>query len=331
CRRLARYKESLECDEPRKAPRAKHRRAAEANCAPPYGAPVRQPAEPQAGIEPQAEVAPRSNIVLCVCCQDAVSALLQRTSSELEAVEQELALEENERASQLDMDGHQWLSMLGEDSPQLVLGLEEEEEGEEERKDSVKAEKRFAGSGPAYGGEEREEKCREEPAREEEEEKEEEERRCKERRPQANKGPTLVDAETNTEMCGVAVRPKDRPSLGPGPRSAQRGFVRNSMIMRSQTFSPGERNQYICRVSGLYTHSEHHNSLDSDLFFVILVLYSSTLSLKEYNDNEGEVQTVSFNLRVFSYILDEPIRNYSTFCTWSPHFKVLQVFVELAS
>ncbi|XP_031693692.1 protein WWC2-like isoform X1 [Oncorhynchus kisutch] len=193
---------------------------------------------------------------------DAVSALLQRTSSELEAVEQELALEEKERASQLDMDGHQWLSMLGEDSPQLDLGLEEEEEeGEEERKDSVKAEKRFAGSGQAYGGEEREEKCREEPAREEEEEKEEEERRCKERRPQANKGPTLVDAETNTEMCGVAVRPKDRPSLGPGPRSAQRGFVRNSMIMRSQTFSPGERNQYICRL----------NRSDSD---------SSTLSKK---------------------------------------------------
>jgi hypothetical protein len=90
-----------------------------------------------------------------------------------------------------DLSSHDRLSMLGEDSPQLVLGLEEEEEGEEERKDSVKAEKRFAGSGQAYGGEEREEKCREEPAREEEE-KEEEERRCKERRPQANKGPTLV-------------------------------------------------------------------------------------------------------------------------------------------
>uniref|UniRef100_A0A674ATN2 WW and C2 domain containing 2 n=1 Tax=Salmo trutta TaxID=8032 RepID=A0A674ATN2_SALTR len=188
---------------------------------------------------------------------DAVSALLQRTSSELEAVEQELALEEKERASQLGMDGHQWLSMLGEDSAQLVLGLEEEEEeGEEERKDSVKAETKFAGPGLAYGGEEREEGCREEPAREEEEE-----RRCKERLPQANEGPTLVDAETNTEMSGVAVRPKDRPSLGPGPRSAQRGFVRNSMIMRSQTFSPGERNQYICRL----------NRSDSD---------SSTLSKK---------------------------------------------------
>ena len=65
--------------------------------------------------------------------------------------------------------------------------------------------------------------------------------------------------------------------------------------------------------------------------FVILVLYSSNLSLKGYNDNEGEGQTVSFNLRVFSYIYDESFRNDSTFCTWSTHFKVLQVFVELAS
>uniref|UniRef100_A0A674ARY2 WW and C2 domain containing 2 n=1 Tax=Salmo trutta TaxID=8032 RepID=A0A674ARY2_SALTR len=111
---------------------------------------------------------------------DAVSALLQRTSSELEAVEQELALEEKERASQLAVIYSTLLQ---------------------------------------------------------------------------------VDAETNTEMSGVAVRPKDRPSLGPGPRSAQRGFVRNSMIMRSQTFSPGERNQYICRL----------NRSDSD---------SSTLSKK---------------------------------------------------
>uniref|UniRef100_A0A674ASP6 WW and C2 domain containing 2 n=1 Tax=Salmo trutta TaxID=8032 RepID=A0A674ASP6_SALTR len=109
-----------------------------------------------------------------------LSALLQRTSSELEAVEQELALEEKERASQLAVIYSTLLQ---------------------------------------------------------------------------------VDAETNTEMSGVAVRPKDRPSLGPGPRSAQRGFVRNSMIMRSQTFSPGERNQYICRL----------NRSDSD---------SSTLSKK---------------------------------------------------
>uniref|UniRef100_A0AAY4AA17 WW domain-containing protein n=1 Tax=Denticeps clupeoides TaxID=299321 RepID=A0AAY4AA17_9TELE len=70
-----------------------------------------------------------------------------------------------------------------------------------------------------------------------------------------------VDKETNTEEAlgeRISVRPKDRPSLG---HHSQRGFVRNSLIMRSQTFSPGERNQYICRL----------NRSDSD---------SSTLSRK---------------------------------------------------
>ncbi|KAJ8335884.1 hypothetical protein SKAU_G00392260 [Synaphobranchus kaupii] len=59
---------------------------------------------------------------------------------------------------------------------------------------------------------------------------------------------------TRRVPAGLAVRPKDRSSR-------QRPFVRNSMIMRSQTFSPGERNQYICRL----------NRSDSD---------SSTLSKK---------------------------------------------------
>ncbi|MBN3278629.1 WWC2 protein, partial [Polyodon spathula] len=61
-------------------------------------------------------------------------------------------------------------------------------------------------------------------------------------------GPTLVDKETNTEETvpeNVPVRPKDKNNLN----SRQRSFVRNSMIVRSQTFSPGERNQYICRLN----------------------------------------------------------------------------------
>uniref|UniRef100_A0A8C7NJ00 WW and C2 domain containing 2 n=1 Tax=Oncorhynchus mykiss TaxID=8022 RepID=A0A8C7NJ00_ONCMY len=159
-------------------------------------------------------MAPRSNIVLCVCCQDAVSALLQRTSSELEAVEQELALEEKERASHL-------LFLL----PLQTLLV------------SVHTHITVGEAGPPGDGQRT---------------------ICTDT---VIYNLLQVDAETNTEMCGVAVRPKDRPSLGPGPRSAQRGFVRNSMIMRSQTFSPGERNQYICRL----------NRSDSD---------SSTLSKK---------------------------------------------------
>uniref|UniRef100_A0A8C4TQH8 WW and C2 domain containing 2 n=1 Tax=Falco tinnunculus TaxID=100819 RepID=A0A8C4TQH8_FALTI len=57
-----------------------------------------------------------------------------------------------------------------------------------------------------------------------------------------------VDKETNTEESvnkNATVRPKDRASWS----SRQRPFVRNSMIVRSQTFSPGERNQYICRLN----------------------------------------------------------------------------------
>uniref|UniRef100_A0A8C0Q5A9 WW and C2 domain containing 2 n=1 Tax=Canis lupus familiaris TaxID=9615 RepID=A0A8C0Q5A9_CANLF len=58
----------------------------------------------------------------------------------------------------------------------------------------------------------------------------------------------LVDKETNTDEAGdagVAVRPKDRSGLS----ARQRPFVRSSVIVRSQTFSPGERNQYICRLN----------------------------------------------------------------------------------
>lgn len=42
----------------------------------------------------------------------------------------------------------------------------------------------------------------------------------------------------------MAVRPKDRSSLS----ARQHTFVRSSVIVRSQTFSPGERSQYVCRV-----------------------------------------------------------------------------------
>lgn len=59
--------------------------------------------------------------------------------------------------------------------------------------------------------------------------------------------PLQVDKETNTDEVvdsNMAVRPKDRSSLS----SRQHPFVRNSVIVRSQTFSPGERSQYICRV-----------------------------------------------------------------------------------
>ncbi|XP_041079665.1 protein WWC2-like isoform X2 [Polyodon spathula] len=145
---------------------------------------------------------------------DAVSALLQRTSAELEAVEQELAQEEK------DGQMEEWVEMLIEDTGELAQGEEVGEEEEAEAK-LMAEDDDFPASAQSY--------------------------------PDGNciliaEGPTLVDKETNTEETvpeNVPVRPKDKNNLN----SRQRSFVRNSMIVRSQTFSPGERNQYICRLN----------------------------------------------------------------------------------
>ncbi|KFU92852.1 Protein KIBRA, partial [Chaetura pelagica] len=69
-----------------------------------------------------------------------------------------------------------------------------------------------------------------------------------------------VDKETNTEsltQSATVVRPKDKRAANP-PQSQ---FVRGSTIIRSKTFSPGPQSQYVCRL----------NRSDSD---------SSTLSKK---------------------------------------------------
>lgn len=57
-----------------------------------------------------------------------------------------------------------------------------------------------------------------------------------------------MDKETNTEDLfpeEVAILPKERTSRRPRGSA----FVRSSTIVRSQTFSPGARSQYVCRVS----------------------------------------------------------------------------------
>jgi hypothetical protein len=46
-------------------------------------------------------------------------------------------------------------------------------------------------------------------------------------------------------------------------------------------------------------------SIGTVTHFVILALYSSILYLKLYNDDEVKVETVSFNLRIFSLISGE--------------------------
>ncbi|XP_072113804.1 protein WWC2-like [Mobula birostris] len=149
--------------------------------------------------------------------KDAVSALLERTSVELQAVEQELATEDREA-----IRGEEWLQMLVEDT------TEAQDEGDDIGKE-VEAEEDTA-----------------EPAAFEDAPRivtEEESVGVTEATI-----PILVDKEINTDEAMaecVAVRPKDRTNLN----NRQQHFVRNSMIVRSQTFSPGERNQYICRLN----------------------------------------------------------------------------------
>ncbi|NXT68322.1 WWC2 protein, partial [Chaetops frenatus] len=159
---------------------------------------------------------------------DAVSALLERTSAELEAVEQELA-EDEEKEQEQRASEEDWLEMLAEASDEIV---DEEEDGlklevEGDCNDDM---------GLLMDAQE----MNEDKNRENSDEAQESQ--------QAAVILTLVDKETNTEESlneNTAVRPKDRASWS----SRQRSFVRNSMIVRSQTFSPGERNQYICRLN----------------------------------------------------------------------------------
>nr|XP_034967596.1 protein WWC2 [Zootoca vivipara] len=178
---------------------------------------------------------------------DAVSALLERTSAELQAVEQELAEEEDEEEDEEEEEEEEedeeekgvqepqhveedWLGMLAEASSEIVTEEEGNLKGAEGSRYSD--DNRFC----LKLVEEGEIKHREDRKHE---------HAC--HNEQATAPPILVDKETNTEdRCeGVAVRPKDRAGL----KSQQHPFVRNSMIVRSQTFSPGERNQYICRLN----------------------------------------------------------------------------------
>ncbi|NXF19259.1 WWC2 protein, partial [Rhodinocichla rosea] len=159
---------------------------------------------------------------------DAVSALLERTSAELEAVEQELA-EDEEKEQEQRASEEDWLEMLAEASDEIV----------DEEEDGIKLEV--------------EGDCNDDlgllmDAPEMNEDKNRESSDEAQENQQAAVILTLVDKETNTEELvneNRAVRPKDRASWS----CRQRPFVRNSMIVRSQTFSPGQQNQYICRLN----------------------------------------------------------------------------------
>uniref|UniRef100_A0A2K5KCA5 Uncharacterized protein n=3 Tax=Colobus angolensis palliatus TaxID=336983 RepID=A0A2K5KCA5_COLAP len=165
---------------------------------------------------------------------DAVSALLARTSAELLAVEQELAQEEEEEESrqeeQRGPDGD-WLTMLREASNEIVAKKEAEVKFPEDSNCTEDLSSCTSVPEMNEDGNRKENNC------------------AKDLRSQPPAGtPTLVDKETNTDEAAndnMAVRPKERSSLS----SRQHPFVRSSVIVRSQTFSPGERSQYICRLN----------------------------------------------------------------------------------
>ncbi|KAM9607190.1 protein WWC2 isoform 1-T1 [Trichechus inunguis] len=166
---------------------------------------------------------------------DAVSALLARTSAELLAVEQELAQEEEEEEPGQEEEQRgpngDWSTRLREASDEIVT-----EEGTEAK----------LPEGSSYTGDLNSKTSVSEMN---------EDKSRKENDGAKDPGilspaevPTLVDKETNTDEAvndSVAVRPKDCSGLS----SRQHPFVRSSVIVRSQTFSPGERSQYICRLS----------------------------------------------------------------------------------
>ncbi|KAL4671850.1 hypothetical protein H8957_010172 [Semnopithecus entellus] len=166
---------------------------------------------------------------------DAVSALLARTSAELLAVEQELAQEEEEEESsrqeeQRGPDGD-WLTMLREASNEIVAKKEAEVKLPEDSNCTEDLSPCTSAPEMNEDGNRKENSCAED------------------LRSQPPAGaPALVDKETNTDEAAndnMTVRPKERSSLS----SRQHPFVRSSVIVRSQTFSPGERSQYICRLN----------------------------------------------------------------------------------
>ncbi|XP_069055359.1 protein WWC2 [Pleurodeles waltl] len=159
---------------------------------------------------------------------DTVSALLERTSAELEAVEQELAQEKEEEEDHKQQQ--EWVDMLANAGSEDVIEENDQKKKMADEEECLDEQIFFIDSS--------------------ETEKEEDDTNNADDSTSQAAGilPLLVDKETNTdESANVieAVRPKDRGSL----TSRQRPFVRNSMIVRSQTFSPGERNQYICRLN----------------------------------------------------------------------------------
>uniref|UniRef100_A0A8C5UI09 WW and C2 domain containing 1 n=1 Tax=Malurus cyaneus samueli TaxID=2593467 RepID=A0A8C5UI09_9PASS len=142
-------------------------------------------------------------------CLDSVSALLEQTAVELEAVEKKL-----EESRSTLTSGESW-------QDEEVPDLEEQDEISENE------------------AEEEEEYCPRKSLWETEEGLNSQ---------LHTETAVKVDKETNTEspaQSSTVVRPKDKRAANP----PQTQFVRGSTIIRSKTFSPGPQSQYVCRLN----------------------------------------------------------------------------------
>ncbi|EOA98409.1 Protein WWC1, partial [Anas platyrhynchos] len=199
--------------------------------------------------------------ILCTDKTDSVSALLEQTAVELEAVEKKL---EESRSTLTSGENWFWLRWLSsgavplqfslfpskpvcvqsqwlQDLLEAVLNRQDEEVPEQEEQDEIsdneaEEEEEFSAGKLQWETEESlNSQLHMEIA-------------------------VKVDKETNTDslaQSSTVVRPKDKRAANP----PQAQFVRGSTIIRSKTFSPGPQSQYVCRL----------NRSDSD---------SSTLSKK---------------------------------------------------
>ncbi|XP_006639172.1 protein WWC3 isoform X2 [Lepisosteus oculatus] len=184
---------------------------------------------------------------------DSVSALLARTTAQLEAVERELERGKLE---------------FSEDELREMERKEEQTEAVSERSWQAESVDSGCSNSTAFAAQCAEGLCGEAACTEAE-------GRCA---PARTRNPPLrVDKETNTEAPfpeQAAVRRKDRG----GRWTHGSPFVRSSTIVRSQTFSPGARSQYVCR---LYRSDSDSSTLPKRSPFIRNTLERRTLRYKQ--------------------------------------------------
>ncbi|XP_025061471.1 protein KIBRA isoform X6 [Alligator sinensis] len=142
-------------------------------------------------------------------CLDSVSALLEQTAVELEAVEKKL-----EESRSTLTSGETWQDE--------EVGEQEEQDGNSENEAE---EEEFYAVKALWDAEEN-----------------------PEIQLHSELTAIKVDKETNTEspaQSSTVVRPKDKRGANP----PQTQFIRSSTIIRSKTFSPGPQSQYVCRLN----------------------------------------------------------------------------------